>query len=141
MQRVCGIIAAFDIWEMAIIQGLLNNSETWTEITGEALADLENLQYFFLRMVLDTPRTTPKVALLWETGMTSMECRVIKRKLRFIKHLKRSKGHLANEILKEQIANNWPGLSKEGNLICEKIGINVSNFPLADYRKKSFYFI
>ena len=26
-------------------------------------------------------------------------------------------------------------------LICEKIGINVSNFPLADYRKKSFYFM
>ena len=26
-------------------------------------------------------------------------------------------------------------------LICEKISMNVSNFPLADYRKKSFYFM
>jgi len=26
-------------------------------------------------------------------------------------------------------------------LACEKIGINVSNFPLTDYRRKSFYFM
>ena len=26
-------------------------------------------------------------------------------------------------------------------LVCEKIGINVTNFPLSDYRKKSFYFM
>lgn len=26
-------------------------------------------------------------------------------------------------------------------LVCEKIGINVTNFPLTDYRRKSFYFM
>ena len=98
MQCVGGIIAAFDIWEMAILQGLLNNAETCTEITSDAVKDLEKIQYFFLRMVLDTPKTTPKVALLWETGMLSMEGRVIKRKLRFINHLNCSEGSLANKI-------------------------------------------
>ena len=54
-------------------------------MTSKTGKDLENIQYFFLHMVLDAQRTTPKVALLWETGILSMEGQVFKRKLRFIK--------------------------------------------------------
>ena len=96
---------------------------SWAIMTSKTGKDLENIQYFFLHMVLDAQRTTPKVALLWETGILSMEGQVFKRKLRFINHLKRSEGSLANEIYKEQVANNWPGLSEEDDKICGKIGI------------------
>ena len=92
-------------------------------MTSKTGKDLENIQYFFLHMVLDAQRTTPKVALLWEMGILSMEGQVFKRKLQFINHLKRSEGSLANEIYKEQVANNWPGLSEEDDKICGKIGI------------------
>ena len=88
-------------------------------MTSKTGKDLENIQYFFLHMVLDAQRTTPKVALLWETGILSMEGQVFKRKLQFINHLKRSEGSLANEIYKEQVANNWPGLSQEDDKYVE----------------------
>ena len=123
MQCVGGLLGAFDIWEMAILQSLLNNSETWTEISNDSVKEFEDIQNSFIRMVLDSPRTTPKEALLWETGLISMEAQVFKRKLRFINHIKQSEGTLANIIYKEQVKNKWPGLSKEGNHICELIDI------------------
>ena len=65
MQHVGGLLGAFDIWEAAIV--------------------LEELQNMFMRLTLDTPVTTGKPALLWETGSISMEMRVVKRKLNLLK--------------------------------------------------------
>ena len=53
--------------------------------------------------MLDTPVTTGKPALLWETGVISMEMRIVKRKLNLINHIKKSRNSLANEVFKEQI--------------------------------------
>ena len=64
MHKAGGLLGAFDIWEMAIVQALLNNSETWLYICEDSVKDLEEIQNLFLRVVLDVPASTPKPALL-----------------------------------------------------------------------------
>ena len=43
-----GLSAGIDIWEMAVIPMLLNNAETWQDISAKTLATLEKLQLKFL---------------------------------------------------------------------------------------------
>ena len=75
---VRGIVAGIDIWKLAVLPNLLNNSETWTELHKKTVESLEDIQYMFYRYLLATPRSCPKPALLWETGGMSMEHRVAK---------------------------------------------------------------
>ena len=65
MQSVGGLLGALDIWEMAVVQSLLNNSEVWVDISEESTKTLGDLQNLFLGLILDAPRTTGKPALLW----------------------------------------------------------------------------
>ena len=58
MQRIGGIVAAFEIWEMAVIPSLLNNSESWTEISTQTMEDLEDLQFLFIRTILETGKNS-----------------------------------------------------------------------------------
>ena len=89
MQLAGGLLGAFDIWEMAIVQALLNNSETWLDISDESVARLEEIQEMFARVVLDVPGSTPEPALLWETGFLPMSIRVMKRKLNLMSFIKK----------------------------------------------------
>ena len=43
-----GLVTGLEIWEVAVMPFLLNNSETWTDIHKDALEMLENLQVEFL---------------------------------------------------------------------------------------------
>ena len=99
---------------------LLNNSETWTDIHKDALEMLENLQVEFLQNLLDalftlrTPRTGPIPFLLWETGTSTMENRILKSKLLLYHHLT----HLPHDSLAWEIAQiqnelHLPGLIQE----------------------------
>ena len=54
------------MWEVAIIPSLLNNCETWTEITEDDTKELENLQYLFLRTMFQVPISCPKAATVSE---------------------------------------------------------------------------
>ena len=124
MQVSGGLLGAFDIWEMAIVQALLNNSETWYDISEDTVNKLEEIQNLFLRVVLDVPASTPKPALLWETGFLPMSMRVMKRKLRFMNFIKNlGSDSLSKQIYNEQIKNNWPGPVKEAEKICEDLNL------------------
>ena len=80
---VGGIMAGMEIWELAILPFLLNNSETWTEISKKSIEVLDDLQCMFFRYLLATPRSCPIPALLWEPGGILMEHRIAKNKLLF----------------------------------------------------------
>ena len=67
-QCIGGFRSALDLFELAILPTLLYNAETWVEISREAEERLENIQLFYLRLVLRLPKGTPKPALLSETG-------------------------------------------------------------------------
>ena len=103
---------------------ILNNSETWVDISEESIKQLEDIQYMFLRLVFDVPLSTPKSALVWESGCYPMEIRIAKRKLNFLNFVKRSGDeNLSKQVYSEQVKNNWPGPVKEGDNICEQLNI------------------
>ena len=111
---VGGIIAGLEIWEVAVIPYLMNNSDTWAYMPKQALDVLDSLQNQFLRSLLATPRGSPTPALLWETGTSTMENRILKRKLTFAHHLT----NLPEESLAWQVAAlqdkfSLPGLMTE----------------------------
>ena len=56
---VGGITAGIEIWELAILPYLLNNSDTWVEISKATIDTLDDLQYMFYRYLLATTRACP----------------------------------------------------------------------------------
>ena len=122
MQSIGGIEAAISLWNLAIVPRLLNNAESWVCISECSYTKLEDLQYTFLRVILQTPASTPKLALLFETGMLSMKFRIYARKLNFINAIKHQDSEsLAKQVYLEQVAHNWPGLARECQEICEQL--------------------
>ena len=121
--QVGGFMSALDLFEIAILQTLLYNAETWVEISKEAEDRLEMLQLFFLRLVLRVPKSTPKIPMKTETGMMSMRLRIWKKKLMFVHHIK----NLEKETLARQVWNNWPSLAKEVKKICEQLDIEEAS--------------
>ena len=120
MQSIGGMLAAIDLYELAIVPALLTNAESWTDISQEALDALEELQNMFLRIILRVPMRTPKMAMRWDFGMLSMRFRIMIRKLTFVNSLHHQDDKsLAKQILQEQVRQGWPGLAKESAEICQ----------------------
>ena len=111
---VGGVAAGIEIWELAIMPFLMNNSETWVEISPKTIENLDNLQNMFYRYLLATPRSCPIPALLWETGGLLMEHRIAKKKLLFYHHLVNlPEDTLASEVATLQSNLSYPGLISE----------------------------
>ena len=98
-QCIGGFMVALDLWELAILPTLLNNCGTWTDMDKETEDRLEELQLFYVRLILRVPVSTPKVALRSENGLLSMKHRVEKDKLMLIHHIK----NLSERTLARQV--------------------------------------
>ena len=123
-----GLAVGIEIWELAIIPQLLNNSETWTNLENKTLEVLENIQLMFYRNLFATPRTCPVPALLWETGGMLMELRIDKKKLVFFHHIfNLPEKSLAKEIAETQIKYNYPGLVTECLMLMKKYNLQKLN--------------
>ena len=120
------MMGVLDLWNLAIIPSLMNNCSTWIGITNTLEQKLESIQEQFIRLMMEVPVSTPKVALRAETGLLSMKHRVWVDKISLVMAIKRSTG-LANQLYKEQAAQGWPGLAIETRKICEEIGISDIN--------------
>ena len=119
MQEVGGFLGAIDLWELAVVPMLLNNAEMWTELSEDAVTEIENLQLLFLTTLFEVPGSTPKPILLWDTGILSMENRVKTRKLNLAIHIKKQNVEcLSRQVFDEQVRQGWPGLTKEVKEIC-----------------------
>ena len=128
---VGGIIAGLEIWEVAVIPYLMNNSDTWAYMPKQALDVLDSLQNQFLRSLLATPRGSPTPALLWETGTPTMENRILKRKLTFVHHLANlPEDSLAWQVATLQVKFSLPGLMTEMKEV-------LSEMEMPDMRKTS----
>ena len=127
-QCVGGFCSALDLFELAILPTLMYNSDTWVDIPKEAEEKLENLQLFYVRLVLRVPQGTPKIALRSETGLLSMRLRIWKKKCMLVHHI-RGLGNetLAKKVYEEQRRNNWPGLAVEVTKICSELDIEDLN--------------
>ena len=114
INTVGGLMAGIDIWEMAVLPSLLNNCQTWVNISETSIKNLENLQNDMYRTLLAVPRTSPLPSLCWDFGGIQMRFRIIMKKLDFLWHLVNLENDtLAKEILTVQKDHNLPGLVSE----------------------------
>ena len=134
---VGGITAGLEIWELAILPFLLNNSETWVEINQKTITILDGLQFMFYRYLLATPRSCPIPALLWETGGLLMKNRIAKKKLLFYHHLiNLPEDTLAFEVAKTQDTLSYPGLIGECKTLIEEYELpSVSSVTKEQWKK------
>ena len=126
MQVIGGMMAAWELWEKALVPSLLSGAGTWFgPKRGEVAIDLcDKLQNFFWRVMLKVPESCPKLALRCEPGMISMKWRVWQEKLMLLQRIKQQeKTTLSRQVYEEEKANYWPGLAKEVTDICSQLGI------------------
>ena len=114
MQSAGGLMSGLNIWLFGLLPSLTTNAEMWTEIPGDSLQSLEDIQHLLLQKLFSVPRTTPHAALRWDTGATSLEMQIAKKKMLFLLHLiKLDEDSLAKEMFMVQISQHLPGLVPE----------------------------
>ena len=126
MQAMGGMIAAWELWERALVPSLLSGAGTWFGTDGgKAAIDIcDQLQNFYWRIMLAVPESCPKLALRCETGMLGMKWRIWQEKLLLLLRIKQQDmDTLSRQVYEEGKANGWPGLGAEVATICEEIGI------------------
>ena len=134
-----GMETALLLWEACCVPSLLHGAGTWVEVSKKTVKQLNQLQHWFLRLILRVGPGTPLAALAWDSGLLDMELRIWKEKLLFVIHLRSlDEDMLAGWMYKVQVENGWPGLAKEAKEICEKLKIedvNQTKLSVKEYKK------
>ena len=92
---------------------------------------LSEIQDFYMRLALGAGPGAPKPSLRADFGVKNVKLRVWREKIMLIHHIRRlHKEALASEMYREQVRNNWPGLAREAEDICEQLGIQNVNETL-----------
>ena len=63
MRAIGGMMAAWELWEKAMVPSLLLGAGTWTGITSTEIESLDKMQDFFWRVMLRVPESCPRIAL------------------------------------------------------------------------------
>ena len=136
---VGGFVSGLLLWESCCVYSLLHNSGSWVDLSGQAEKRLESLQVWFLRLLLRQGPWVASSSLLWETETLSMSLRIWREKASLALHIVRlSEDSLANQIWKEQMLYEWPGLAAEVKEITRKLGIedvNTTELSKTEFRK------
>ena len=141
MHSLGGISSGLDIFNMAILPVMLNNSATWIMMNKKTINKLENLQHVLQRCLLGAANSTPLVAMSWDLGMLNMEHRVNQSKLVFLKYLvDQDDTNLSKEISNIQKSLDFPGFIEEArelltlyklpNIIDEELKISYSKWKV-----------
>ena len=135
-------MAAWELWERALVPSLLSGCGTWMGITSTEEDRLDRLQDLFWRVMLKVPESCPRIALSAETRMMDMKHRIWQEKLLLLRRIKhQSMETLSRKIYEEQKANEWPGLCKEVTEICKHLeicDINDDDIPPQAIKKAIF---
>ena len=130
-----GMDTAALLWEACCVPSLLHGAGTWMEMSKKTEKQLNSLQYWFLRLILQVGPGTPNAALLWDSGCLDMGLRVWMEKIWLVLHLRQLDDEsLAKQVYNEQIANKWPGLAEEVDKICEELEIENANSCRLDFK-------
>ena len=125
---VGGIETAFVLWEACCIPTLLSGAGNWLNITKAAEQKLDNLQNWFLRLILRVGPGCPLASLRWETGLLGMKLRVWVEKIMLVRHIRSLEAStIARQVYEEQKCRGWPGLVRETAAICSRLGIEDGN--------------
>ena len=103
---------------------LLANASTWLGIEEKQYKRLDNIQYEFLRSLLQVPVSTPLACLRAATAVLGMKWRIWREKLLLVLAIRnQEEGVLAKEVFREQVDLGLPGLVQEVKVICATIGL------------------
>ena len=71
MKAIGGMMAAWELWERALIPSVLSGAGTWFGMKKckKAIEMFDSLQNYSWRVMLTVPESCPKIALRCETGM------------------------------------------------------------------------
>ena len=128
MKAMGGLVAAWEIWEKALIPSLLSGAGTWLGKIGDTEKLCNSIQNFYWRLILQVPESCPKLALLCETKMIDMKYRIWSEKCRLLMRTKDlQEGALAQQVYQQAELNCWPGLGREVKEICQEIQIQDLN--------------
>ena len=89
MQAVGGMMAAWELWERAMVPSLLAGAGTWVGATSVEYDRCDKLQNMFWRIMMEVPESCPKIALRAETRMLGMKYRVWQYKLLLLSRIKK----------------------------------------------------
>ena len=109
MQAVGGMMAAWILWERALIPSLLSGAGTWFGMkdSKKTIDMCDNLQNFFWRVMLMVPESCPKIALRCETGMMGMKWRIWTAKIMLLVRIKsQDKSSLSRQVFEESHARD-----------------------------------
>ena len=144
MQAMGGMMAAWELWEKALVPSLLSGAGTWFGPGGckTAIELCDKTQNFFWRVMLSVPELCPKLALKCETGMIGMKWRIWEAKLLLLLRIKNhDTSVLCKQVYEEGRSNGWPGLWVEVRDICEELGIpNLNDVNLTKATIKNAIF-
>ena len=142
MQAMGGLMAAWELWEKALVPSLLSGAGSWVGNIDKAANLFDSIQNFFWRLVLSVPESCPKIALRCETGMLGMKWRIWLQKISMVIRIKnKDEDALCKQVYNQEQLHGWPGLSSEVSAICCEIGIPDVNQNCVPYRtiKEAIY--
>ena len=85
MLAIGGMMAAWELWEKAMVPSLLAGARTWVGATEKEYDKCDKLQEMFWRVMLEVPESCPRIALRAETRMIKIKYRVWQYKLLLLK--------------------------------------------------------
>ena len=135
--QVCGgMLTALVLWESCCIPSLLSGAGTWTEITTAQEKKLNQLQCWYLKLILQVGSGAPSNSLLWDTSVLDMSLKVKKEKVLIVFHIRNlDPSTLARKVYEEQKSMQWPGLAQETTVICQELAIEDCNYTSINKEK------
>ena len=102
--------AAIIFRDSILINSILTNSEAWYRVKQQEIDILEKCDESLLRMILETPCTTPKCMLYLETGCKPIRYIMMSRRLMFLHYIMKEDEHsLISRFFKSQKNNPTKG--------------------------------
>ena len=128
MQAMGGMQVAWDRWERSIVPSLLANSGSWVGVSKAAIKTLNKCPELYCKLIYSCPDSTPIPALRGEAGLQEMSHRIMTEKVCLVTRIlflgeEGEESSYAREVLMEQLAMGWSGLTKEVIEICEEVGL------------------
>ena len=97
-----GMETALMLWEKCIIPSLLHGAGNWLDINRATIKQLNTIQRWFLKLILQIGQGVPLAALTWESGLMDMELRVWLEKIILVLQIRSlSEETLARKIYEE----------------------------------------
>ena len=121
-------MAAWELWERALLPSLLSGAGTWLGKIDEAVKLCNKIQNFYWRIICKVPESCPKLGILSETFSIDMKYRIWHQKCLLVLQIQcLEEEALARQIYRQAEENGWPGLGQEVREICQEIQIQDIN--------------